>query len=575
MTMSAAPVTSAGTLLGTVGYMSPEQASGNPWTFRSDQFSFGTIFYELVTGRRAWKKATPAETLVAIMREEPPALPASRPSPVPCAGLSSDASPRTRRDAMARLAISRETSGTFEHASEIPVPTPAVATSRSGSGWTRAVLAAAVVAACAALAVALLRPRWAGDSVKTLAVLPFENATAEPASDYLSDGVTEGLIDRIARLPSVRVMARATVFRYRGTRDPPGAGRKLGVPVVVTGTVARRGERITISAEAVDVGTGARPVGGSGTTVRSETSCGSRPALASDVSAGLGLASSAPERRLLARSGTESSEAYDLVLRGRFASLQDTEAGYREAVRLCHAAAEKDPAFAEAHFFEGDTYERAGVRRVRAPCRGLASFGRGRPPRPRSRPGPHGRPRGPRGSARVLRLGFRRSRERFPCAVRRAAASRLAYAFVRAAPLGARQDRRGDRAHGSRAGAGPGERRPRGRIGRLPGAGGPPGGGGRSLPRGSRGGSGGSPAAVRSRGDLQGTGRGGESDRIAPEGFRALAGGRRRQGARRRPLSHRLRRGPALRGAPAPRRNRRALAGADTCRRSTWRGFRR
>ena len=73
-TMSATPVTSPGTLLGTVGYMSPEQASGNAVDFRSDQFSFGTILYELVTGRRAWKKATPAETLVAIMREDPPPL---------------------------------------------------------------------------------------------------------------------------------------------------------------------------------------------------------------------------------------------------------------------------------------------------------------------------------------------------------------------------------------------------------------------------------------------------------------------------------------------------------------------
>src|ERR1017187_7365675 len=81
-TMSAAPATEARTLLGTVGYMSPEQASGRIVDFRSDQFSFGTILYELVTRRRAWKKATPAETLVAIMREDPPPLSSVEP-PVP------------------------------------------------------------------------------------------------------------------------------------------------------------------------------------------------------------------------------------------------------------------------------------------------------------------------------------------------------------------------------------------------------------------------------------------------------------------------------------------------------------
>jgi TolB-like protein len=199
----------------------------------------------------------------------------------------------------------------------------------------------------------ILRP--GRGAIESLAVLPFENGSRQPDTEYLSDGLTEGLIDRLSHLPGIRVMARATVFRFRKAPDPQEAGRKLGVNAVVAGEVSRRGDRLAVSVELLDVETGARLWGNHYDRPFSDL-VRVQAELASDVSAGLGLRLSEPERRSLVRHGTEDSEAYDLYLRGRFASLEDTEAGYREAVRLFRAAREKDPGFAEAYLFEGDTW---------------------------------------------------------------------------------------------------------------------------------------------------------------------------------------------------------------------------
>jgi eukaryotic-like serine/threonine-protein kinase len=354
--------TAPGAFLGTVGYMSPEQVAGEAVDFRSDQFSFGTILYELVTGERAWTKATAAETLVAILREDAPALAFGNP-PIPAA-LRRILERCFAKDPAARFASTRDLAGDvrylLEHSDSAAAADPArvapVPRARRLPLRAGRVAAAIMLISAAGLAAAVLgRGRPSPPRLESLAVLPFENVAGDPADDYLVDGMTESLIDRMSRLPSLRVMARVTAFRFKGTKDAQDAGRKLGVAAVVTGAVVRRGGRLILSAEAVDVRTGAR-LWGDRYDRSFQDLVRLQAEIASELSTGLHLAVSDPERRSLARIGTESSEAYDLFLRGRFASLQDTEAGYREAVALYHAAAAKDPSFAEAHFFEGDTY---------------------------------------------------------------------------------------------------------------------------------------------------------------------------------------------------------------------------
>src|ERR1035441_1274295 len=265
-TMSAAPSTEAGTLLGTVGYMSPEQASGNLVDFRSDQFSFGTILYELVTGRRAWRKATPAETLVAIMREDPAPI-SSGDHIVPAAvgrvvGRCLAKSPDERYSATRDLA--RDVKYLADQTSDAVGPSDLGLTVEPPPRPRRRLAAPAVVgilalAAIVALGVALwIRQHRGPAAIESLAVLPFENGTRDPDSEYLSDGITESLIDQMSRVRALTVMARATVFRFKGTTNPQEVGRKLGVGAVLTGTISRREDRLSISAELMGVAPGAR-----------------------------------------------------------------------------------------------------------------------------------------------------------------------------------------------------------------------------------------------------------------------------------------------------------------------------
>jgi serine/threonine protein kinase/tetratricopeptide (TPR) repeat protein len=350
--------TEPGAFLGTIGYMSPEQAAGEPADFRSDQFSFGTILYELVTGVRAWKKPTAAETLVAIMKEEPPAFTSAEPI-VPASVrqivercLSKNPSHRfdSTRDLAADVRSLLDNESNLLPRRQPPVP-------RSlGAARPRTTFVGLGVAALAAVGTWFwMRMPPGVPAIESLAVLPFENGSREADSEYLSDGIAESLIDRLARLPALRVMARATVFRFRNAPDPQVAGRKLNVRAVVTGTVTRRDERLLITVEALEVKTGARLWGNRydrpfADLVRLEAE------IASDLSAGIRLPLSDPERRILGRQGTENSEAYDLFLKGRYASLKDTEPGYLEAIRMFREASAKDPRFAEAHLWEADTY---------------------------------------------------------------------------------------------------------------------------------------------------------------------------------------------------------------------------
>jgi serine/threonine protein kinase len=216
--------TRPGLVLGTVGYMSPEQARGAPAEFRSDQFSFGAILYEMLTGRRAFERASAAETLSAIIREEPSALAQLNPRVPPpvrwiverCLAKSPDDRYTFTRDLARDLASARE------HLPEMLASTR-IRTTKRAAGET------------------------------SVAVLPFLNLSSDSKYEYLADGMTEALITSLTQSAGLRVISRSSSMHYKGQRKSlPDVADELGVEFVVLGSVIKAGRRMRITVQLVE-----------------------------------------------------------------------------------------------------------------------------------------------------------------------------------------------------------------------------------------------------------------------------------------------------------------------------------
>ena len=192
--------------------------------------------------------------------------------------------------------------------------------------------------------------------MRSLAVLPFVNEGADPELDYLGDGIADTLIHDLSQLREVRVMARSTVFRYRGpTVEPRAVGRDLKVDAVLTGRVLPRGELLTVEVELVDVASGSRLWGeryqGSFARVMRVPE-----EIAREISSTLQLRLTHEQEARLARRETEDPEAYRLYLKGRFHWNKRTGDGFRRAVGFFEEAIARDPAYALPHVGLADTY---------------------------------------------------------------------------------------------------------------------------------------------------------------------------------------------------------------------------
>jgi serine/threonine protein kinase/tetratricopeptide (TPR) repeat protein len=348
--------TDPGMVMGTVGYMSPEQVRGEEADAPSDIFSFGCVLYEMVTGQRAFARQTAAETMAAILQDDAPEIAASN-KDLPhelerVIRHCLEKSPAERFQSARDLGFAlREMSSGSSRVKSVSAPAKAHA---HQAVW----LAAAVALVLLSLALYLFTGR--GKTIDSLAILPFANASANPDAEYLSDGIAESIISSLSQLPRLRVMARSTVLRYKGREiDPRKVGRDLHVDAVLTGNLIQRGETLIIKMELVKVEDGSQ-LWGEQYQRKFSGVLAVQAEIAKQISEKLRLKLTGEEQQRLTKHYTENAEAYQLYLKGRYYWNRRTPESLNKSIEYFQQATDKDPNYALGYAGLADSYSMLG-----------------------------------------------------------------------------------------------------------------------------------------------------------------------------------------------------------------------
>lgn len=347
-------ITAPGTIMGSLGYMSPEQLRADLTDQRTDIFAFGAILYEMLTGRRAFCGPSSADVISAILHHDPVGV---------CAGKHSLLPPCLK--SVVSRCLEKDPRRRFSSVDEL---IPSLEAAREASGKRRkykplAFAYAAIFVAVMAVAASFLPLRnllsttfSKGARIQSIAVLPLANFSGDSSQEYFADGMTESLITDLAQAGVPRVISRTSVMSYKGThKSLPQIAKELSVDGIVEGSVIRSAERVRVTAQLIyapeDKHIWAQTFDSSARDVLSIES-----ELAQSIAKAVQVHMGSSSPRAASRSRPVNPDAHDAYLRGRYFWNQRTEEALNKAKHSFEEAISKDPGFAPAYSGLADTY---------------------------------------------------------------------------------------------------------------------------------------------------------------------------------------------------------------------------
>jgi TolB-like protein/Tfp pilus assembly protein PilF len=351
--------------MGTVGYMSPEQVRGEAADARSDIFSLGCVLYEMLSGRRTFKHDTSAETMTAILREEPESF----------AEVGVEVAPEVSQ--IVERCLEKNPDQRFQSAADLafalrgaatdtgPQVTRPLSASGGRRGWWMLAAAAAAVAVVLG-GVYVLAPGLLpfaggpGSAIRSLAVLPLENLTGDADQEYFADGMTEALITDLSKIGALTVISRTSVMRYKGTgMSLPEIARELGVDALIEGSVQREGNIVRVTAQLIEAATD-RHLWADRFERELTSILSLQGEVARAIAGEIAIQLTPQESERLATTREVNPETYELYLRGSFEINKGTPEGYRNGLAIFHQAVDADPTDPLAYAALGEAYVNLG-----------------------------------------------------------------------------------------------------------------------------------------------------------------------------------------------------------------------